>query len=87
MSLDVIMIERHIRAARSLAARLEMQGYRIVGLAETVEDALIIAEGETPDYSVLRVTACRDVQLQAAAKELLLTYDIPTLYFVVSDPF
>lgn len=87
MSLDVIMIERDIRAARSLAARLEMQGYRIVGLAEAAEDALIIAEGEAPDYSVLRVTACRDDQLQAAAKELLLTYDIPTLYFVVSDPF
>ncbi len=64
-----------------------MQGYRIVGLAEAAEDALIIAEGKAPYFSVLRVRACRDDQLQAAAKELLLTYDISTLYFVGSDPF
>jgi DNA-binding response OmpR family regulator len=56
---DVLIVEDDLLLADLLQTALEADGYRVSGIARTVDEALALAERHDPDFAVIDIQLAR----------------------------
>lgn len=80
MTASILIVEDESIVALDLESRLNRLGYQVVGIAESGEDALSLAELRHPDLALMDIRLKSSMDGVETAQQLRARFDIPVIY-------
>jgi DNA-binding NtrC family response regulator len=77
---SIVIVEDEMLLAGDLKLSLEDSGYRVVGIAMSAEDALLMIERDPPDMVLVDITLGGKMDGIVAAGRIIEEYSIPVIY-------